>query len=35
MPVEWLEKECPKISQLVETTKLRTKISPVQKWHFD
>ena len=35
MPAEWLEKECPKINQLVETTKLRTKIAPVQKWHFD
>ena len=34
MPTEWLEKECPKINRLVETAKLRTKIVPVQKWHF-
>ena len=34
MPLEWLEKECPKINRLVETAKLRTKIAPIQKWHF-
>lgn len=35
MPPEWLEEECPKINRLVEATKLRPKIAPVQKWHFD
>ena len=35
MPPTWLEEECPKINRLVETTKLRPKIAPVQKWHFD
>ena len=35
MPPEWLEEECPKINRLVETTKLRPKIAPVQKWHFE
>ncbi len=35
MPPEWLEEECPKINRLVETAKLRPKIAPVQKRHFD
>ena len=34
MPAEWLEKECPKINQLVESAKVRSGIAPVQKWHF-
>ena len=34
MPVEWLERECPKINRLVESVKIRPSIAPVQKWHF-
>ena len=34
MPLEWLAQECPKINQLMESTKVRPKIAPVQKWHF-
>jgi len=34
MPEEWLEKECPKINQLVESAKVRPGIAPVQEWHF-
>ena len=34
MPTEWLSNECPKISRLVETAKVRSKIAPIQKWHF-
>ena len=34
MPAEWLKKECPKINLLVESTKARPNISPIQKWHF-
>jgi glutathione S-transferase len=34
MPPEWLAKECPKINRLVETTKVRPSIAPVQEWHF-
>ena len=34
MPVEWLEKECPKINRLVESAKVRPGIAPVQEWHF-
>jgi len=34
MPPEWLAKECPKINRLMETTKARPSILPVQDWHF-
>ncbi len=35
MPPDWLAAECPRINRLVETTKMRQKIAPVQKRHFD
>ena len=34
MPVEWLERECPKINRLVESAKTHPGIAPVQEWHF-
>jgi glutathione S-transferase len=34
MPADWLESECPKIHQLVETAKKRPAIAPIQQWHF-
>jgi glutathione S-transferase len=34
MPPEWLAQECPKINRLMECTKVRPKIAPVQEWHF-
>ncbi len=35
MPPDWLAAECPRINRLVETTKMRPNIAPVQKRHFD
>ncbi len=34
MPPEWLAEVCPKINRLVECTKVRPRIAPVQAWHF-
>jgi len=34
MPPEWLAQECPKIDRLMEHTKVRPKIAPVQERHF-
>ncbi len=34
MPPEWLAEVCPKINRLVESTKVRPSIVPVQEWHF-
>jgi len=34
MPPDWLAEVCPKINRLVESTKVRPSIAPVQKWHF-
>ena len=34
MPPEWLAEVCPKINRLVESTKVRSSIAPVQEGHF-
>jgi len=34
MPPEWLAEVCPKINRLVESTKVRSSIAPIQEGHF-